>query len=153
MKMDNSKIEEIVYRENLKIAPFFKRVIAYLIDDFLIALIFMIMFYSQFSHTKDNVTLMQEFTNLSFYVVILRFFYQAIFTYLYGASIGKMIMHIEILQLDSLDTPDVLNSIVRSFFKELGQALLYITYFFAINDTFVRTLHDRIVKSVVVMQD
>ena len=40
-----------------------------------------------------------------------------------------------------------------SFFKEIGQALMYITYFFAINDPLVRTLHDRIVKSVVIMQD
>lgn len=154
MRLDSDKIEEMLYRENLKIAPFSKRALAYLIDDLLIALIFFIMFFSQFSSVRGNeLALMQLVGSLSIYAVILRFFYQSIFTYLYGASIGKMIMRIKILQIDSLDSPDMLNALARSFFKEIGQALMYITYFFAINDPLVRTLHDRIVKSVVIMQD
>ena len=85
MRLDSDKIEEILYRENLKVAPFSKRALAYLIDDLLIALIFFIMFFSQFSSVRGNeLALTQLVGSLSIYAVILRFFYQSIFTYLYS---------------------------------------------------------------------
>ena len=153
MTFDRDKIEEILHRENLKIAPLSKRVIAFLIDDCLISVLIFFMFFSQFSKADDQVAVVELTRSLLIYVILLRFVYQSLFTYLFGASLGKIIMKIRIIQISDLDTPDLLNAICRSFFKELGQFLMFIGYLFALGDPFLRTLHDRIVKSVVIMQD
>ena len=150
----NEKIEEILYRENLKVASFQKRVFAYLIDDVLISLLFFVMFFSSFYQVAGDREALIGVIGANFlYLALLRVAYQSLFTYFYGASIGKILLKIRIVEIDTLDNPNWLNAIVRSFFRELGQSLFYITFFFALNDTFVRTLHDRIVKTIVIVQD
>ncbi|MDU7692845.1 MAG: RDD family protein [Helicobacter sp.] len=148
--MEPSKIQEILFREDLKIASFWKRFGAFLLDDFLLSLVLFLIFYSRFASANDMEAILSTASDLALYVVILRFIYHAGFTFFYGASIGKMIFGIKIISLKTLDRPDLLDSLVRSFFKELGGNLFYVTYFFAIGDTFMRTLHDRIVKSIVI---
>ena len=150
----NEKVEEILYRENLKVASFQKRVFAYLIDDVLISLLFFVMFFGSFYQVAGDREALISLVGTNFlYLVLLRGAYQSLFTYFYGASIGKILLKIRVVEIDTLDNPNWLNAIVRSFFRELGQSLFYITFFFALNDAFVRTLHDRIVKTIVIVQD
>lgn len=154
MNFDKDKIEEILFRENLTIAPLSKRIIAFLVDDFLISFLFFIMFYGDFMQFYDDkVKLMEAIGSVVFYVILLRCFYHGIFTFFYGASLGKMLVKIKIIQVDNLDTPNLPNTVLRCFFRELGQNLLYITYFFALENRLFRTLHDRIAKTIVINQE
>ncbi len=153
MRLDDDKIEQMLYRENLKVAPLKKRIFAYFIDDALISILFIVMLFSSFDLLEDKEAFLQSMQANLMYFILLRGFYQCIFTYFYGASIGKILLKMRVVQLDTLDHPNLLNAIVRAFFRELGQMLFYITFFFALNDVFVRTLHDRIVKTIVIMQE
>lgn len=145
--MTNEKIEEILFREGLKIGALWRRMLAFIADDVLLSLLFIAFYVRDF---QDLERVIIALSNAAIFLVFLRFFYHSIFTFLYGASLGKMIFGIKIVTISTLDRPNFLDSFVRSFFKELGTILFYATYFFAFFDPFFRTLHDRIVKTIVI---
>lgn len=154
MRLSDEKIEEILFREKLQVAPFSKRALAFLIDEIIISMLFVFIFYTDFtSFGEDRAELLQMISHTIIYLVLLKYAYHSIFTFFYGASVGKLFVKIKIIQIDSLDTPDLLTSLLRCFFRLLGQELLYITYFFAWGDRFIRTLHDRFVRTIVILQD
>lgn len=154
MQISDEKLEEILFREEIRISSFQRRLFAFLIDDFLMTILFFFLFFNSFYALRNNpeaiVDLLKE---TFFYLVLLRSVYHSLFTALYGASIGKILLKIRIIRVDTLDNPDLLDAVVRTFFKEIGQMFFYVTYFFALGDKFVRTLHDRVVKTIVIMQD
>ncbi len=77
-------LQDRLERENLKIASFGKRVLAFLIDDMVISLIVFIIFYDRLIQAKDLFETTQIVGNFYLGFILLHFSYQAIFTYLYG---------------------------------------------------------------------
>ncbi|WP_104697643.1 MULTISPECIES: RDD family protein [unclassified Helicobacter] len=151
MYISDTKIEEIVYRENLKVAPIGRRILAYLIDEFLILSISYLVFrvtinfdYFQYSNYLDFLILACKVW------LFVRGFYYFIFVLFCGVSIGKILTKIRVVMIDTLDSPDLLFSLVRILIKELGTFFLFSTYFFAFDNNLVRTLHDRVAKTIVV---
>ena len=148
--MSNEKLEEILYRENIELAPIYKRALAFFIDwlvlTFAVYLIFIFMGYSEY--TYQNIT-SSDIAITSFIFVA----YPALFVFLYGATLGKLACRIRIISIDTLDSPTPFLSIIRSISLFIGSNLFFITFLFAFSDMFKRTLHDMIAKTIVVQID
>ncbi|CBG40002.1 RDD family protein [Helicobacter mustelae] len=152
MRKDREKIEEMLYREGIEIAPFSKRFFAFLIDEMLISLIFSIALISKIQG-KDSLTIINVLSSYALLLLLLRIIYYGVFTYFYGASIGKILLKIKIVQVEDLEIPNLKTTIMRCVCKEIGQMFLYITYLFALGDgTLVRTLHDLLADTIVIQQ-
>lgn len=148
--MKEDKIEEMLHREGLKTASFAKRAGAYAIDEAIITIIVLMLFWNNLvTLSEDMSALSALLQKVTIFTVVLRVIYQSIFAALYGATLGKMALKIYIVEIATLDKPTAMNSILRSITREILGGLLYLTYLFAIGDIFCRTLHDRFSKTLV----
>lgn len=145
-------IQEILDREGLFLAKNEKRVLAYIIDDFIITSIIFIAFYQQIASLNGNMqAIRQLFVELISYIIILAIAYHTIFTAMYGGSIGKIICRIKIIRIDTLDKPNYIQSFYRSFIRIISANLFfYIPLLFAFVDTFRRAFHDIMVQTIVI---
>ncbi len=137
-------------RENLVIASFGKRVLAYLIDDLILALVVYIIFYDHLINAKEFYDVIYILGDFSLGFVLLHFTYQTIFTYLYGASLGKMVCKIIILDEDLLDKPNLSQSCIRSAVRQISNMTFMLGFAWALGNDLRKTWQDYLARTIVV---
>ncbi|MFP4332461.1 MAG: RDD family protein [Campylobacterales bacterium] len=143
-------IEEKFYREGVSTATLTKRAVAYFIDDVLVSLVVVVMLWDTLMKASDVSSYIAVTNSAFFEIVMIRFIYQFIFVLLYGATLGKQIMKIKIIDINTLDKPVFYGAISRAFVRTIGEVLFYFTFIFAFFDPYKRTLHDRVANTAVV---
>ncbi len=144
-------IAEILDKEGLQIAPDSKRILAFVIDDIIIAMLLFIAFFDKFvTLNGDMEAIMNLSSSFAIYIVVLKLIYQTIFTAIYGGSIGKIICKIKIIKIDTLNKPNIAESFLRSSIRVISELLFYIPLVIAFGDSFKRALHDISVKTIVI---
>jgi uncharacterized RDD family membrane protein YckC len=149
--MAQKDYEEILYREGLNVASPKKRVLAFLIDDILITMIV----FAAFGDILfgDNVSAKEwiEATNsIVTEVIVIKLMYHTFFTWYYGATVGKIVLRIRIIELDTLDKPNVIIALTRSLFRIVSELFFYLGFFPAFFDKLRQTLQDKLARTVVV---
>lgn len=135
--------------EEISLAPFSKRLFAFLIDEFIVGILILIIFYEQISNllTPDDVT------NLAplFLVpqTVIRLFYHTFFIYYYGATLGKKALKIKCINQDK-QNPDFWASLSRALVRFFSEAIFYLGFVWAFFDPLRRTWHDRVAKTLVI---
>ena len=145
------RLEDTLGREEIEIAPLWKRLIAYVIDNLLMSLVWIAIYWDSINKSAGNKTEVLEILSqsaLTLYVITL--LYHWIFVALYGASIGKIVVRIRVIEVELLDNPKWRRAFVRSFFRLVGEFLMWIPFLLALENALRLTLHDRIAKTVVV---
>ncbi|CAM2814738.1 RDD family protein [Helicobacter burdigaliensis] len=149
--MRKESIEETLEREEIQVAPLYKRVLAYLVDDFLITLIFLGIYWEEFQAIKGNqeafISLLSSVTMI-WYIILIA--YNTIFIALYGANIGHMVVKIRVIEGGLLDKPSWQQAFLRALFKALSKMLLWLPFLLAFENPLRKTLHDRVAKTLVV---
>ncbi len=146
-------MEEIIdklNREDLKSASIFKRIVAMSIDDLLVSLVIIIAFAGSFANAKTYEQILLLTNELFGYVFIVYTLYHWIFIALYGKTIGKMIMKIRVVDIQTLDNPSWLRSFIRSVIRNFDEMFFYLGMAYALLDPLNRAVHDIIGKCVVV---
>lgn len=142
-------IAQTIERENLTLAPFSKRIWAFLIDSVLLGTLLAII-------TLPNAQALQNpqdyILSLMLQAYTIDIIYQTIFTYKYGTTLGKIACKIQVIDTRLLDAPNLPKSILRSVLRALSQMLYYIPFLFAFGDSLRRTLHDRASGTIVINQ-
>ena len=136
--------------ENLKIASISKRAIAMMIDDFLISFLIFFAFFDAFKNAKTMQEYMIITDKIFIYIFIAYTIYHYIFIALYGKTIGKMIVKIKCVDMETLQTPNHLRSFIRSIFRNFDEMFLYAGMMIALFDKYNRALHDIVGRCVVV---
>ncbi len=137
-------------RENLTIASFWKRVLAFFIDDMIISLIVFVIFYDRLIEAKDLFETTQIIGNFYLGFILLHFSYQAIFTYFYGASLGKILCKIIILDENILDKPSLSQSCIRSAMRQVSAMSFMLGFAWALSNDLRKTWEDYSARTVVV---
>lgn len=149
--MNVDKIEEILAREEFEVAPIWKRVLAYLIDDLLISMVLIGIYWDTIMQNVNDPEALIYVTSSSWFILyVIRVAYQAIFVKMYGATIGKMVVKIRIIEVELLDNPSWKQSFLRSLLRALSEFLMYLPFFFVFTNTIYQSLHDRISKTLVI---
>jgi len=143
-------LEDRFELEGVEVATLQKRALAYVIDDILVSLVVIAFLWGRFTEA-ENVEQYILLTNSAFIEIItVRFLYQVIFVYLYGATLGKQFMKIKIIDCDSLDKPELKGAVLRGATRTIGEVFFYFTFIFAFFDPLKRTLHDKVANTAVV---
>lgn len=143
-------LEDKFEREGVEVATLQKRAFAYVIDDILVSLVVIAFLWGRFTEAQ-NVEQYILLTNSAFIEIItVRFLYQVIFVYLYGATLGKQFMKIKVIDCDSLDKPELKGALLRGAMRTMGEVFFYFTFIFAFFDPLRRTLHDKVANTAVV---
>ncbi|MDE5592199.1 MAG: RDD family protein [Helicobacter sp.] len=149
--MSTDQIEEMLIREELTIAPLWKRLVAHCMDVLLISMLVTgILWQSILQNIGDKAVLIGIFSDYMPKIFLLIILYQWIFIHLFGATIGKMVVRIRVVDIYYLDNPSWFLSFVRVILREIAIYLLYVPFIFMISNQFYRGLHDEISKTIVI---
>ncbi len=82
--------------------------------------------------------------------IAMKIIYQSFFIMQYGATLGKIIAKIRVIEIATLQNPNVLVSLNRATFRVIGELLFYLGFLWAIFDPSRQGWHDKTAKTLVV---
>jgi len=146
----NNKFEQIDI-ENLQLASMKSRVKAFVIDDLSITLLVIIILWDKIATTNGDLMATMMVMNEAFIqVVVLKFIYQSFFIWYYGATIGKLISKIKVIDFENYGRISLINSCIRSAGRIISEAVFYLGFFLAYYGQSRQTFHDKFGKTLVV---
>jgi len=137
--------------ENLELAPISKRIFAFLIDELVITILIYLIFWDSLVTNSSNVDqLANVLTNLIFPVFFVKFIYQSFFVWYYGATIGKLILKIKVIDYYNFGRVSLISSTLRSISRIVSEYFVYIGFIFAFFTEGKQTFHDKIGRTLVI---
>lgn len=137
--------------DNLELASMSSRIKAFIIDDISITLLVAIMLWDTIAtNGGDFLTIMGIMNNAFFQIVFIKFLYQTFFVWYYGATIGKLIVKIRVIDYDDFGRVTLINSAVRSAGRIISEMIFYIGFLIAFYTESRQTFHDKFGKTLVV---
>jgi len=144
---------------SLSVASSQKRIISFVIDDIVISVFFIIIFYNQFSAIFSNITVVDEaalesvnaFIAENILVVLsIKLIYHTVLVWQNGKTLGKHLMKIKVIDLETGDTPSFQKAFLRASVRIPSEVLFYLGFLMAFFVPLKQTLHDKLSNCVVV---
>ncbi|EIF50943.1 RDD family protein [Sulfurovum sp. AR] len=144
---------------SLPIASFHKRITSFVIDDIVITLFFIIIFYDQFSAVFSNITVVDEaaLENINAFiaqnllvVLSIKLLYHTVLIWQNGMTLGKYFMKIKVIDLETGETPGFQKAFLRAAVRIPSEVLFYLGFLMAFFVPLRQTLHDKLSNCVVV---
>ncbi len=144
---------------SLPIASIQKRITSFVIDDMVITLFFIIIFYDQFSAVFSNITVVDEaaletvnaFIAQNLLVVLsIKLIYHTVLVWQNGMTLGKYLMKIKVVDLETGSTPSFQKAFLRAAVRIPSEVLFYLGFLMAFFVPLRQTLHDKLSNCVVV---
>ena len=146
----SDEVQQSLKNAGLELASLKKRTGAFMIDEFLLAFLFLIIIYDQVIGVEDSdaiVTLVNSFT---FEYLLLKVAYQTLFVYQYGASIGKIVMKIRVVDMSTLQKPIFSSALNRAIFRVISEMLFYLGFAWAFYNGNRQSWQDKTARTIVV---
>ena len=146
----NEEIERQLEREELSLAPVRKRALAAAIDEILMSILLLAVLWDSFSSAEtleDTINLTNAFV-LEYMAI--KIIYQTFFIYQYGATLGKIVMKVQVLELKSFSTPSLASAFNRAVFRIVSEIIFYLGFLWGMLDPLRQTWHDKTARTVVV---
>lgn len=144
-------LEERLYRENITIASINRRILAYAIDDIIISVLFMLIYWDFIAKTSAigvEATL-NAISGLFWQIALMKVIYHTFFIWYYAATPGKMICKIVCIDTVMLSRPSLSSSFLRACVRLLSESLFYIGFLWAFGNSQCQTWQDKLAKTVV----
>jgi len=136
-----------------------KRVAAFVIDDLVVSMFFFIIFYDQFNALFADITVIDEAALVSInaflaqnllVVLAIKLIYHTVFIWQNGMTLGKYLMKIKVIDMNTGDTPDFSRAFLRASVRIPSEVLFYLGFLMAFFVPLRQTLHDKLSNCVVV---
>lgn len=145
-----SEIQERLFREERSMAEIPRRVTAFVIDDLLVSVIFMIILWGPMQQSGSIEGVIAIVNAAWLPIVLVKILYQTFFVWQYGATLGKMAMRIEVVEAVSLAQPGFNVAFNRAVFRVVSEVVLYIGFVWALFDPNRQAWHDKTASTLVV---
>ena len=137
----------------MQLASNFHRFISFLIDEFLITILFWIIFYDDLREISQNSALISDFVkDKIYYYYALMTMYQIFFIHKYGTTLGKMALKLEIIA-ENGEKISASQIWLRSFVRLISGNFLYLGFVLALFTQKRQTLHDSFAKTIIIRRD
>lgn len=146
----NEEIENLLHRENMTLASIQKRSLAFFIDEILLSLLLMVILWDSFIGAKTTEDIIYVVNSFVLEFMFMKIFYQAFFIMKYGASLGKIAVKIRVIEVQTLQTPNVVVSLNRGIFRVVSELFFYFGFLWGILDPARQALHDKTAKTLVI---
>ncbi|MDY0121550.1 MAG: RDD family protein [Sulfurimonas sp.] len=146
----NEEIENKLFREDLTLADTKKRAVAFLIDELLLSFVLILSLSDSFSNAKTMEEMIHLTNSFVLEYMAIKIIYQAFFVMQYGASLGKIVMKIRVIEITTMQTPNVLSALNRAIFRVISEMLFYLGFLWGLLDPARQTWHDKTAKTLVV---
>ncbi len=146
----DEEIQNILHREEMSLAPVKKRAMAMFIDEMLLSFLLIMALGDSFLEAK-TVEEMIILTNTFFLeYMAMKIFYQAFFVMQYGATLGKIAMKIRVIEIKTMQTPNVIVALNRAIVRVVSETLFYLGFIWGLMDPSRQTWHDKSAKTLVI---
>lgn len=137
---------------NLQLASMRSRAFAYIVDDFLLTFLVMIIFWENIVTASHDVDAMINFieVNLVMPLILLKIVYQTFFVWYYGATIGKIVAKIRVIDADSWGRVSIFSAFLRAVGRIISEMFFYIGFLIGFFNDGKKTFHDITGKTLVV---
>lgn len=137
---------------NLQLASMRSRAFAYIIDDLLLTFILIIIFWENImSVSHDSEAMMKLIkTDLMMPLIVLKVLYHTFFVWYYGATIGKIVARIRVIDSDSWNRVSIISSFLRAIGRIFSEMFFYIGFLIGFFNEGRKTFHDITGKTLVV---
>jgi len=146
----NPEIEDLLDREEIRLASIGKRSLAFFIDEMLLSMLLMVAMWDAFANAQTLEALVGITNSFVLEYIALKIIYQSFFIMQYGASLGKIAMKIRVIEIATLDNPNVLVALNRAIFRVVSEMLFYLGFLWALFDPSCQGWHDKTAKTLVV---
>ena len=138
--------------QDLQLAPMPKRAFAFIIDDLLVTFITLAIFWDALMAAADNMDAMMYLVKVELVVplIILKVVYQTFFVWYYGATVGKIITKIRVIDADHWGRVSFFSALRRSVGRIVSEMFFYIGFLIGFFNDGRKTLHDITGKTLVV---
>jgi len=139
-----------------------KRITAFVIDDLIISIFFMIIFYEQISSllmatgssgeiTETTLNTVNSFLADNLIIVFaIKVLYHTILVWQNGMTIGKYIAKIKVISIYTEQRPSFQQAFLRASVRLISDTFFYLGYLMAFFTKNRQTLHDKLSNCVVV---
>ncbi|MEA2017737.1 MAG: RDD family protein [Campylobacterota bacterium] len=149
--MDNNIQNDKIDTSKLQLSSIKSRIKAFVIDDLSITLLVILILWDQIEAANGDLLVILTVMNAAFFqIIIIKFIYQTFFIWYYGATIGKFIAKIRVIDFDNYGKVSLVNSAIRSSGRIVSEAIFYIGFLVANYTESKQTFHDKIGKTLVV---
>ncbi|MDD5400797.1 MAG: RDD family protein [Sulfurimonas sp.] len=146
----NEEIQNILHREGMTLATIKKRSMAFFIDEMLLSFLLIIALGDSFFEAKTVEEMILLTNTFVLEYMAMKIVYQAFFVMQYGATLGKIAMKIRVIEIKTLQTPNVVVALNRSFVRIVSEMLFYLGFLWGIMDPDRQTWHDKSAKTLVI---
>ena len=143
-------IETLLRRQGLTLASIPKRGLAFVIDEFILSTLFMIVLWDSIAQATDFESFLFITNAYTLEYLGIKIVYHTIFVALYGASLGKMAMRIRVVSVMDGTIPGWPAAFNRAVFRILSEIIFYLGFIWAMFDPANQGWHDRTARTVVV---
>lgn len=140
----------------MNIAPLGKRVIAFGIDEIILATLFTIVLLvidepeiMAAAQSGSNLEIQKVVSKFLMQYVVIKFLYHMIFVYLYGASLGKLAVKIYCVRAGG-SSMDIATAAIRAAVRVISETIFYMGFLVAFFTNSRQSLHDMAAKTLVV---
>lgn len=148
--MDNFDLDERLYREEIVLASREKRVLAHVIDDFILSALLFIIISDTISGASSVEEVIIFINSLILEFMAIKLLYHGVFTSLYGGSIGKILMKIRVVNTTDFSDINLASSFNRAFVRLFSEAIFYLGFLWAFFDPYKQSWHDKTAKTIVI---
>ncbi len=137
--------------DKLQLASMWSRTIAFVIDDLSITLIVMFMLWDKIQMSNGDYMIIMDIMNSAFIQILaLKFIYQTFFIWYYGATVGKIVAKIKVIDYYNFGKVSFTNSVIRSAARIISEMAMFVGFLFAFFTESKQTFHDKLGKTLVV---
>ena len=137
---------------NLQLASMRSRALAYIIDDLLVTLIIIMIFWeSIYAISEDTEALMYLLkAELVTPLIILKIIYHTFFVWYFGATIGKIVAKIRVIDANEWGRVSIFSSFLRAVGRIFSEMFFYAGFLIGFFNEGRKTFHDITGKTLVV---
>ena len=137
---------------NLQLASMRSRAFAYVIDDLLLTILVMIIFWENIMAVSNDMDAMMNFIKVELVtpLIFLKVAYQTFFIWYYGATVGKIVAKIRVIDADSWGRVSIFSAFLRAVGRIISEMFFYIGFLIGFFNEGRKTFHDITGKTLVV---
>ena len=137
---------------NLQLASMRSRAFAYVIDDLILTVIVIVIFWgniSAVSHDMEALMFLLK-TDLVMPLITLKVLYHTFFVWYYGATIGKIVAKIRVIDANHWGRVSIFSAFLRAVGRIFSEMFFYVGFLIGFFNEGRKTFHDITGKTLVV---
>jgi len=146
---------------NQNISTISKRTLSFIIDDIVVGIFLIIIFYDQISALGVEASKYQDIEDIKAIVdnfvinaipivLAIKILYHSLLVWQSGMTIGKYILKIKVIDINSSQTPSFAQAVFRSVMRIVSEMPFYLGFLLAFITPKRQTFHDKVSNCVVV---